>query len=334
MKAVIAPGFGEGWTIGERPDPVPGPDQVLISVEASGICFTDVQQLREPVYGCTFPRVPGHEVVGTVVELGSGMDYLAIGDRVGVAFAQEWCGRCAHCALGRYHQCVVAKGTGLTMDGGHAEQAVFSAGAVEKLPEGLDPVEAAPVFCAGFTVYSGLRDAELRPGERCAVIGLGGLGHLGIQYAAAIGAEVIAVTRSTTKARQARELGAEHTLVVEPERAGEELRRLGGVDVIVHAGNGIAQGLHLGLRPYGRLSLVGVSKDTISFTPTELCFGNLRVVGSTQGPRTWLREVLELHRRCRAKTIVETYSLDDALSAFDRVVSGEATFRAVLVPNH
>jgi D-arabinose 1-dehydrogenase-like Zn-dependent alcohol dehydrogenase len=333
MKAVIATGLGEGWTIGERPDPSPGPDQVLISVEASGICYSDVQQLREPVYGCTFPRIPGHEAVGTVVGLGSGVDYLAMGDRVGVAFAQGWCGRCAHCALGRYHQCAVTKGTGVAVDGGHAEQAVFHAGAVEKVPDGLDPVEAAPVFCAGFTVYSGLRDAELRPGERCAIIGLGGLGHLGIQYAAAMGAEVIAVTRSTAKARQARKLGAEHTLVVESGRVGEELRRLGGVDVIVHAGNGIAEGSHLGLRPYGRMSLVGVSRDTFSLTPLELCFGNLRVVGSTQGPRTWLREVLELHRRCGAKTVVETYPLDDALTAFDRVVSGEAMFRAVLVPD-
>jgi D-arabinose 1-dehydrogenase-like Zn-dependent alcohol dehydrogenase len=334
MKAVVSTGLGEGWIIEERPDPVPGTGEVLVAIEASGVCYTDIQQLREPVYGCTFPRIPGHEAVGTVSGLGSGVDDLQVGDRVGVAYAQSWCGRCHHCALGRYEHCGAISATGVTVDGGHAELAVFHAGSVERVPDGLDPIQAAPVFCAGFTVYSGLQDAELRPGERCAVIGLGGLGHLGVQYAAAMGAEVFVVSRSERKAGLARELGADHVVIVEPGEVGRELRRLGGVDVIVHTANGIEEGLHLGLRSYGRMSLLGVSRDSFSLTPTDLCFGNLRVIGSMQGPRTRLREVLALHLRCGAKTVTETYSLDEAHSAFERVASGRATFRAVLVPNH
>ena len=332
MKAVIADRFEMPWRIGERPDPRPGPNDVLVQIEASGVCYTDVHQLNNPAYGGTFPRIPGHEPIGRVVARGENVQEISEGERVGVAYAQRWCGNCAYCSLRRYEHCPEISATGIAVDGGHAELAVMDAASVERVPEDLDPVEAAPIFCAGFTVYSGLRDAELLPGERCAVIGVGGLGHLAVQYAGALGGEVFAVTRSPDKTKSLKALGADHVVVVDGDEVGAALERVSGVDVILHSGNAIDPDLLRGLRPYGRLSLTGVSGSPLTTTPLQMIFGNRRVVGSSQGPRQRLPEVLELHRRARVKTLVETYSLDEALTAYERVASGTARFRAVLVP--
>ncbi len=333
MRAVVAPRFGEAWELHERHrDPEPGSRDVVVEVIASGICYTDVGQLHDPVYGCKFPRVPGHEPVGRVVAVGPDVGDVAVGDIVGVAYSQRWCGACRYCMLGRYEHCSACTFTGITCDGGHAELMVMDAAAVERIPGGMDPVQAAPVMCAGFTVYSGICDAELRPGERCAVIGVGGLGHLGVQYAAALGAEVIAVTNSADKVAIVKELGASHVLLSEGETAGKLLQRCGGVDVILNTANGVAPDLALGLRPYGRISLLGACQHSFPVTPTQMSFGKFKIMGSSQGPRHRLREVLQLHLRSKARVVVEDYPLDDALAAFDRVRSGVARFRAVLVP--
>ena len=333
MKAVIAESFGGPWRVGHHRDPEPGPGDVLVKVEASGVCYTDVHQLHDHAYGGTFPRIPGHEPVGQVVAIASGVKDVAVGDRVGVAYTQRWCGRCRYCIYGRYEHCSACSYTGITVDGGHAELMLMDAGSVEKVPAGMDPVTAAPVFCAGFTVYSGICDAELHPGERCAVIGVGGLGHLALQYAAALGAEVIAVTHSDDKRTMLRELGAEHVLVTDKAGAGAGLRRMGGVDVILNTANAIDAGLLKGLRPYGRLSLLGGTRQSLQVTPTEMLFGKFHIMGSSQGPRHRLREVLELHLRSKARTFVEEFSLDDAGTAYERVQGGSARFRAVLVPS-
>jgi len=255
-----------------------------------------------------------------------------VGARVGVAYTQRWCGRCHYCAGGWYEHCSSVDRTGFTVDGGHAEFAVVDAAAAECIPDGLDSVEAAPLLCAGFTAYSGLCDTQLRPGERCAIVGIGGLGHLAVQYAAALGAEVVAVTASPEKKKLLHRLGAEHVLVVEDRQTGDALRRIGGADAIVHTGNGVDAELVKGLRPFGRLALLGVSHESLRVTPIELVFGKFSVLGSCQGPRRRLREVLELHRRAHARTIVESHRLEDALTAYERVAAGTAFMRAVLVP--
>lgn len=332
VRAVVAERLGGSWLLTDRPDPQVGPRDLLVEIEASGICYSDVHQLHEPRYASDFPRVPGHEAVGRVVARGTEVDRPPLGTRVGVAYTQRWCGHCRYCAAGWYEHCSTADRTGFTVDGGHAELAVVDATAAECIPDGLDPVEAAPVLCAGFTAYSGLCDARLRPGDRCAVIGIGGLGHLAVQYAAALGAEVVAVTASQGKERLLRSLGAEHVLVVEDRRAGKALGRIGGADAIVHTGNGIDPELARGLRPFGRLVLLGVSREVLSLTPLELVLGKFSVLGSCQGPRHRLRETLELHRRSGARTVVERHSLEDALAAYERVASGAAFLRAVLVP--
>jgi dehydrogenase len=332
LRAVLAERFGASWLVADRPEPEIGPRDLLVEIEASGVCYSDVHQLREPEYASSFPRIPGHEAVGRVVARGKQVEDPPLGARVGVAYTQRWCGRCRYCAEGWYEHCATADRTGFTVDGGHAELAAVDAAAAECIPDRLDPVEAAPLLCAGFTAYSGLCDAQLRPGERCAVVGVGGLGHLAVQYAAALGTEVVAVTATPRKEPLLRRLGADHVLVVGDRRAGDALRRIGGADAVVHTANGVDPELLGGLRPFGRLVLLGVSKDVLPLTPIELVFGKLSVLGSCQGPRERLREMLELHRRIGARTIVEAYRLDDALAAYDRVATGAAFLRAVLVP--
>jgi D-arabinose 1-dehydrogenase-like Zn-dependent alcohol dehydrogenase len=332
VKAVVADRFDAGWRVGEHPDPIVGPDDVLVRVEASGVCFTDVHQLRDDTFGMTFPRVPGHEAVGTVLEVGAGVTSVSVGERVGAAWAQRWCGSCAACARGRYEHCPAIDLTGVTVDGGHAELCVMAAGAVERVPDGLDAAEAAPLFCAGFTVYSGIVDADLRPGERCAIVGIGGLGHLGLQYLRALGIETVAVTGSPDKRRQLEDLGADQVIVAEPDGVGEALRRLGGVDAIINTANGIDPHLLRGLRPYGRLCLVGQSHAALHVTPTDAIFGKVHIIGSSQGPRSRLSEMLALHARSGARTLVERFALNDACDGLRHVAAGGPRFRAVLVP--
>ncbi len=331
MKAVVAEEFGAPWTVAERETPEVGPRDVLVRVLASGVCYTDVHQLRDPRFGTVFPRIPGHEPVGEVVELGSEVTELSVGDRVGAAYVQRWCGCCRYCARGRYEHCPATSVTGGTVDGGHAELVAMDAGSVERVPDGLDPVEAAPVFCAGFTVYSGIVDAEVRPGDRVAIVGMGGLGHLGLQYLVALGAEAFAVTRSESKRAELLELGAHHVVVADGS-PGAQLAAAGGMDAIVNAGNGVDPELLRGLAPYGRLSLVGQSHETLRVTPTDMIFAKSTIRGSSQGPRDRLTEVLALHARAGVRTIIESYSLDEALVALSRVESGDVRFRAVLVP--
>jgi D-arabinose 1-dehydrogenase-like Zn-dependent alcohol dehydrogenase len=332
VRAVIADELGGPWRLAEVPEPEPGPRDVVVRIEASGICFTDVHQLREPAFGTVFPRIPGHEPVGVIERLGSEVTEFTVGDRVGTAWVQRWCGHCPACERGRHEHCGEVAETGTTIDGGHAELCLMDAGAIEKVPAGLDPIEAAPVFCAGYTAYSAICDAEVRPGEVCAVVGVGGLGHLAVQYLKALGAEVVAVTGAASKGRRLRELGADDVVVAEHGRAGVALKRRGGADVILNTATGLDPALLQGLRKYGRLCLVGQGRTQLELTPTDMIISKLRVIGSSQGPRQRLREVLELHARSGARTMVETYPLDRALEAFDRVAGGEARLRAVLVP--
>lgn len=332
MKAVVAERLRAPWQVTQCRDPSPGTGEIVLGIEASGVCYSDVHELNDARYDAKFPRIPGHEAVGRVIACGAGVDGLAVGDRVGVAYTQRWCGHCSYCAGGWYEHCPRAERTGFTVDGGHAQMARVSAAAVERVPDGLDPVEAAPLFCAGFTAYSGLCDAELRPGERCAVVGIGGLGHLAVQYGAALGAEIVAVTRSRRKRALLRELGADLVVTPDASGAGEALRQIGGVDVVVHTGNAVDPELLRGLRPFGRLVLLGVSHDALAIRSIDMVFGKFTIFGSCQGPRRRLKEVLELHERTGARTIVEAYRLDEALRAFGRVASGAARFRAVLVP--
>ena len=253
MKAAIVPSVNSRWEIQEVPTPEPGPGQVLIKIHASGVCYTDVHQTRGELPG-PFPRTLGHEPVGEIVGIGVGVSTRRVGDRVGVPWIQTTCGRCEWCLRGRPMFCPEQIGTGAQMSGGHAEYMLAFADATMLLPEGISYEQAAPIFCAGYTVWSGLRWADPKPGERVAVVGIGGLGHLAVQYAKAAGFETIAVSHSPDKDRLIRELGADEIV-----RDGESLGNAGGADVVLGTSNSadaMADAVK-GLRPDGRLVVMG-----------------------------------------------------------------------------
>jgi D-arabinose 1-dehydrogenase-like Zn-dependent alcohol dehydrogenase len=331
MRAVEADKFGGGWQVVERPVPTPEPGQVLVRVLASGICYTDVHNLHNPAYGATFPRIPGHEFSGEVVQVGNEVAGVEVGQLVGVQWTQGTCRTCFWCLTGREEKCAQALRTGGSIDGGHAEYAVAYADGIQPLPRGLDPVDAAVVMCAGYTVYSGLADIAPRAGEHVAVAGIGGLGHLAVQYAHALGARVTAVTGSQDKAHWLLENGASAVVDPDDERAMEQLAAE-SLDAIVACGNALPHPLLEMLAPYGRLSVCGVSDERLSLDATSLVFKKVSVFGSSHGPRSRLGEALALHGQSGARAVVETFSLDRAVEALARVQDGSLRFRAVIIP--
>jgi 2-desacetyl-2-hydroxyethyl bacteriochlorophyllide A dehydrogenase len=327
MKAAVVSAANAKWELKEIPIPEPGPNQVLIKVHASGVCFTDVHQTRGQLPG-SFPRVLGHEPVGEITKLGVGVRTRKIGDRVGVPWVQATCGRCEWCARGKPLFCSQAIGTGMTMPGGHAEYMLAYADATALLPEKLSYEQAAPIFCAGYTVWSGLRLADPKPCERIAVVGIGGLGHLAVQYAKAAGFFTIAVSHSPDKDRMIRQWGADEIV-----RDGDGLARVKGADVILGTSNSMDAMADCikGLRPDGRLVPMGFEPKPLQISPGELIMKRIRILGSQQNGREYLYEALDLAAQGKVKVVTEIYSLDQADAAYTRVSEGKVRFRAVLV---
>ena len=326
MKAAVVPAIQKAWEIRDIPTPDPGPNQVLIKIRASGLCYTDVH-ITEGHLPTEFPRVLGHEPVGEIVALGVGVRTRRVGDRVGVPWIQTTCGRCEWCLRGRPMFCQEQVGTGVQISGGHAEYMLAFADATMPLPEGLGYEQAGPIFCAGYTVWSGLRFAQPQPHERVAVVGIGGLGHLGVQYAKAAGFETIAVSRTPEKDRLVRGLGADHVA-----RNGDGLMQLGGADVILCTGNSteaMADAIR-GLRPDGRLVAMGFDTRPLQVSPADLIMRRIRIIGSQQNSREYLYEALALAAKGKVKVMVETYPLSEITRAYDRVAKGQVRFRAVI----
>jgi D-arabinose 1-dehydrogenase-like Zn-dependent alcohol dehydrogenase len=328
MRAALLPAVRGKWEVKEVPTPVPGPNQVLIKICASGLCYTDVHITEGTLpLPLQFPCILGHEPVGEIVAVGAGVTTRAIGDRVGVPWLQSSCGRCEWCQRGKAMFCANATGTGAQMPGGHAEYMVAYADATALLPEGLAYDQAAPIFCAGYTVWSGLRLAEPQPHERIAVVGIGGLGHLAVQYAKAAGFETIAVTRTKDKEKLVRDLGADEVVA-----DGEALRAAGGADVILATSNSMTStGDTLkGLRPDGRLILMGLSSSDRLEVPADLLLTRGRIIGSQQNGREYLYEALDYAAKGKVKVIAETYPLKEIGRAYERVANGKVRFRAVI----
>jgi D-arabinose 1-dehydrogenase-like Zn-dependent alcohol dehydrogenase len=325
MKAAVVPEVHGKWQLKDVPIPKPGPDQVLIKMHASGICYTDVH-MTEGILPARFPNTIGHEPAGEIVELGQNVTTRKVGDRVGVPWVQRTCGRCEWCQRGKSLFCLEQIGTGVNIAGGHAEYMVAYADATQLLPDGLEYEQAAPIFCAGYTVYSGLRIAEPKPHERIAVVGVGGLGHLAIQYAKVCGFETIAVTHTKDKEELSYKLGAD--VVVSD---GKGLKNSGGADVILATSNSYkTTGETLkGLRPDGRLVLMGISDEPLIVTG-HLLMGRGRIIGSLQNDREYLYEALDYVAKGKVHVMAETFPLDDMNTAYDKVVKGELRFRAVL----
>jgi len=325
MKAAIVQEVRGKWQLKDIPIPKPDPNQVLIKMHASGICYTDVH-MTEGNLPARLPNTLGHEPVGEIVELGQSVTTRKIGDRVGVPWTQYTCGRCEWCQRGKSLFCLEQIGTGVNIAGGHAEYMVAYADATQLLPEGLEYEQAAPIFCAGYTVYSGLRIAEPKPHERIAVVGVGGLGHLAIQYAKVCGFETIAITHSKDKEELAYKLGANAVV-----SDGKGLKNSGGADVILATSNSYkaTSDTLKGLRPDGRLVLMGISDEPLIVTG-HLLYGRGRIIGSVQNDREYLYEALDYVAKGKVRVMTESFPLDEMNVAYEKVVKGELRFRAVL----
>jgi alcohol dehydrogenase len=326
MQAAVVPAVSSTWQIKDVPQPQPGPNQVLVKMHASGICYTDVHETLGRIPG-QFPRILGHEPVGEIVTLASDVTTRKVGDRVGTAWIQSTCGRCEWCQRGRRMFCPYQKSTGVDVPGGHAEYMLMNADATYLIPDKVSYEQAAPIFCAGYTVYGGLRWADPKPHERVAVLGIGGLGHLAVQYAKAAGYHTIAISHSPDKDKMIRDLGADEIV-----RDGKSLAAAGGADVILGTSNStksMADSIQ-GLRPDGRLVVMGVDAEPLSISLMDLISKRIRIIGSQQNGPEYLYEALDFVAQGKVKTMVEAYPLAEAPKAYQRVVEGKARFRAVL----
>ncbi|HVS83685.1 MAG TPA: alcohol dehydrogenase catalytic domain-containing protein [Pyrinomonadaceae bacterium] len=326
MRAAVVPALNKKWEIREVPTPEPSTNQVLIKIRASGLCYTDIH-FTEGVMPHHFPCILGHEPVGEIVAVGAGVTTRKMGDRVGVPWDQASCGRCEWCQRSKAVFCAEGIATGVQLPGGHAEYMVAYADATMLLPEGLSYEQAAPLFCAGYTVWSGLRFADPKPHERIAVLGIGGLGHLAVQYAKAAGFETIAITHSEDKKQLVRDLGADEVVA-----NGETLSAAGGADVILATSNSYAATSEAlkGLRPDGRLILMGVSPEPLQLTD-QVLFQRHRIIGSIPSNRGHLYEALDYAAKGKVKVMTETYSLNEIGRAYERVARSKVRFRAVIV---
>jgi alcohol dehydrogenase len=326
MRAAIVPSANSAWVLQEVKTPEPGPNQILIKIRASGMCYTDVHQTHGGIPGA-FPRTLGHEPVGEIVAIGPGVTTRSVGDRVGVAWLQSSCGRCEWCLRSKPMFCAGMLGTSMQLPGGHAEYLLAYADATMLLPEGLSFEQAAPIFCAGYTVWSGLRWAAPEPGERVAVVGIGGLGHLAVQYAKAAGFHTIAVSHSPDKDRLIRDLGADEIV-----RDGAGLAAAGGADIVLGTSNSadaMADSIR-GLRPDGRLVVMGAEAKPLAVSPMDLLMKRIKIIGSQQNGREFLHEALALAATGKVRVVTETYRLDEIGKAYERVEKGQVRFRAVV----
>jgi propanol-preferring alcohol dehydrogenase len=333
MRAAVVTGFDSPLEILDRPVPEPGPDQVLVRIEASGLCHTDIHAARGdwPVKP-TPPFVPGHEGVGVVERIGAAVAEVAVGDRVAIPWLGYACGVCGYCIDGRETLCESQQNTGYSIDGGHADYAVAYARAVVKVPDGVSPLDAAPLTCAGVTTYKAIKVSGLRPTERAAIFGIGGLGHLAQQYAQIFGADTIAVDVTDDKLALARELGATHVVNAAQTDPVAEIQAVGGADVavVLAAAPAVLEQAHASLRRGGRLVLVSLPKDNTMRLPIfQTVLRGISVIGSIVGTRADLAEVFALHAAGRTKVQYETRKLDDINQSIDDVLAGRVTARVV-----
>lgn len=317
----------------ERTVPEPGAGQVRIRVEACGVCHTDASTVSGTYPGLSLPRVPGHEVVGRIDALGSGVSRWRLGQRVGVGFFGGEDGVCEPCRRGDMVNCQNPVYPGITTDGGYAEVMIAEARGVASIPDELGSPQAAPLLCAGITTYNALRNAGLRGGDLVAVQGIGGLGHLGIQFARRMGFRTVAIGRGAEKEALAKELGAHVYVDTSVQDAATVLQHMGGAKAILAtapSGNAIGP-LVSGLAARGKLILVGVPNDPIQLSAIPLIFGGRSVYGSLSGTAIETEDVLSFSVMANIRPMIETARLEEAADAFARMMQGKARFRMVLL---
>src|ERR1700684_3612209 len=327
---VSAPGV---LRVVERPVSEPGADQVRIRVEACGICHTDAATVTGTYPGLNLPRVRGHEVVGRIEAVGSGVSRWKIGQRVGVGFFGGEDGVCEPCRRGDIVNCQNPVTSGVTVDGGYAEVMIAEARGISSVPDELTSAEAAPLLCAGITTYNALRNAGLRGGDLVAVQGIGGLGHLGIQFARHMGFHTVAIGRGSDKEKLAKDLGAHVYIDTAVDDAVALLQRMGGARaVLATAPSGDSMGsLVSGLAVRGKLIVVGVPQDQIRLNAFPLVFGGRSVYGSLTGTAIEQEDTLAFSVLESIRPMIETLPLEQAADAYARMMQGKARFRMVLV---
>lgn len=340
MKAAILEQAGKPLVVKEVPRPTVEEGWILLRVKACGVCHTDLHladgTLRSFGYD-PFPIVPGHEVAGVVEEVGDGVTSLQLGDRVGVYWSIT-CGHCAYCQAGDEQVCTSItndwQALGLTINGGYAEYVTVPADFAVPLPAELEFADTAPMFCAGLTAYAAFKNAGLQSGDRVAVLGVGGLGHLAIQIAKAMGAEVIALTSTGAKEDLALELGADAVIRGDQGNVGEMLKESGGADIVLATTLDFqtVRDVMKGILPLGTLVLCGLMPGRLPLDPRVFVMTQQTVKGNFLGSRNDLGELLRLAAQHHIRPMVETYSLDDAEAVHEQLRKNNVRFRAVLVP--
>jgi D-arabinose 1-dehydrogenase-like Zn-dependent alcohol dehydrogenase len=332
MKVAQVSSPGGPFQIVERPIPEPPANWVRIKVQACGVCHSDSLTKEGYWPGIQFPRVPGHEVIGVVDAVGEGVPQWKPGQRVGVGWHGGNCGYCDNCRRGDFFACSVdLKITGISFDGGYGEYMIAPAIALARVPDELSAVDGAPLMCAGITTFNALRNSGARAGDLVAVLGLGGLGHLGVQYARKMGFKTVGIARGKDKEPLARELGAFHYIDSAAQDPAAELKKLGGARVIlstVTAGAAMSA-VQGGLAPNGSLMVIGADQS-MQVSPLMLIIGKLRIQGWYSGTSIDSQDTLAFSVMTGVRSMNEVYPLERAVEAYDRMMSGKARFRVVL----
>jgi alcohol dehydrogenase len=332
MRAMIVPRAGASFELVERDVPAPGRHEVLVKVQACGVCHSDSVTVGGLFAGIEYPRIPGHEVIGTIVAVGPDVDGWSIGTRVGIGWFPGSCGYCGHCRRGEAFACDNVHGaTGVSRDGGYATHMLALASALVHVPDSLDSVESAPLLCAGLTTFNAIRNSGARPGDLVAIHGIGGLGHLGIQFAARLGFRTVAVNRGTDKEALARTLGAHDYIDSSANDPAQALQAMGGAKAIIatviaaEAMQAIVGGLGAG----GTMMLIGAA-GPITINPIELLTKNATVRGWYSGVSADAEDTLRFSELNAIGSMNEIYPFEQAQAAYDRMMSGKARFRVVL----
>jgi D-arabinose 1-dehydrogenase-like Zn-dependent alcohol dehydrogenase len=332
MKAAQISKAGGDFEIVEREIPKPGAGQVRIKVQACGVCHSDVLTKEGAWPGIQYPRVPGHEVAGVIDELGAGVSTWKMGQRVGVGWHGGQDGTCLQCRRGDFRNCRNLKISGISYDGGYQQYMLAPVEALAAIPESLSAVDAAPLLCAGITTFNALRNSGASPGDLVAVMGIGGLGHLGIQFANKFGYNVAAIGRGPENAALAKKLGASVYIDSKAMNAAEALQKLGGAQVILATAPSSKAMSELidGLGPNGKLMVIGATFDPIEVTPLQLISGSRTIQGWSSGTPTDSEDTMRFAQLTGVRPMIETYPLEKAAEAYARMMSGNAQFRVVL----
>ena len=332
MRAAQISRAGGDWELVERDIPSPGAGEVLVKVEACGVCHSDALVKEGHWPGLQYPRVPGHEVAGRIEAVGDNVTTWSKGQRVGVGWHGKYCYVCEQCRRGDFAMCVNRKVTGVDFDGGYAEYMIAPVMALAAIPDDVVAEEAAPFMCAGVTVYNSLRNSGARGGDLVAVHGIGGLGHLGVQYARRMGFEVVAINRGNDKQELAQKLGAHHYIDATASDVVAELQKLGGARVILATAPSAAAISPLvdGLSPNGLLLVPAAPAEPLSIPVLPLILGRRSVAGWYSGTARDSQDTLEFSALSGVHPMIEKYPLDRVADAYEQMISGRARFRAVL----